>query len=46
MPAMAVSSTEVRRRAAAGLRLDAMVPPEVARYIALHGLYREPTSNP
>jgi nicotinate-nucleotide adenylyltransferase len=46
MPAMAVSSTEVRRRAAAGLRLDAMVPPEVARYIASHGLYRESTSNP
>lgn len=46
MPAMDVSSTEVRRRAASGLRLDAMVPPEVARYIASHGLYRESTPKP
>jgi nicotinate-nucleotide adenylyltransferase len=34
-----VSSTEVRRRAAAGLSLDGLVPPIVAAYIREHGLY-------
>jgi nicotinate-nucleotide adenylyltransferase len=35
-----VSSTEVRRRAQAGLALDGFVPPAVARHIERHGLYR------
>ena len=34
------SSTEIRRRAAAGEPLDGLVPPAVAAYIAAHGLYR------
>lgn len=34
------SSTEIRRRAAAGKPLDGLVPPAVARYIAGRGLYR------
>ena len=38
-PLVAVSSTEVRRRAAAGEPIDHLVPPPVARYIAEHGLY-------
>ena len=42
MPPMAVSSTEIRERAASGLGLDGMVPPGVASYIASHGLYRLP----
>lgn len=36
----AVSSTDVRRRIAAGEPVDALLPPDVARYIADHGLYR------
>ncbi|MCW7539290.1 nicotinate-nucleotide adenylyltransferase [Aquabacterium sp. A7-Y] len=39
LPAMTVSSTEVRARAAAGEPLDALVPAAVARYIAQHRLY-------
>ena len=39
LPMMAVSSSEVRRRAAAGEPLDALVPPLVARYIEDHRLY-------
>lgn len=35
-----VSSTAVRRRAAAGEPLDGLVPPAVAAYIAHHHLYR------
>lgn len=35
-----VSSTEVRRRVAAGEPLDGLVPGPVADYIAQHGLYR------
>lgn len=33
------SSTEVRRRCAAGERIDDLVPPAVAEYIRAHGLY-------
>ena len=40
LPMMALSSTEVRKRAAAGLPLDDLVPPGVARYIEEHRLYR------
>ncbi len=36
----AVSSTTIRRRAAAGDALDGLVPPLVAAHIARHGLYR------
>jgi nicotinate-nucleotide adenylyltransferase len=40
MPAVDVSSTEIRRRAPAGEPLDGMVPQGVAAYIAAHQLYR------
>ena len=38
-PRVEVSSTEVRRRVAAGEPIDDLVPAAVARYIAEHGLY-------
>lgn len=40
MPAIDVSSSEIRRRAAAGEPLDGLVPPAVANYITSHLLYR------
>lgn len=40
MPAVDASSTEVRRRAAAGEPLDDLVPPSVAEFIVAQGLYR------
>lgn len=40
LPAMAVSSTDIRERVSHGLPIDALVPPQVARYIESHGLYR------
>ena len=40
LPMMAISSTQVRERAAAGLPLADLVPPGVARYIEEHRLYR------
>lgn len=40
LPMLDISSTEVRSRVAAGLPIDSMVPPAVARYIDRHGLYR------
>ena len=42
LPAMAVSSTEIRSRVDAGQDILSLVPPAVARYIAEHGLYRHP----
>ena len=42
LPPMAVSSTDIRARAAAGLPLDALVPAAVARYIDQRRLYRSP----
>ena len=39
LPAMAISATEGRQRVAAGLRIDHLVAPPVARYIAQHFLY-------
>jgi nicotinate-nucleotide adenylyltransferase len=36
-----ISSTTVRRRAAAGQPVEGLVPEPVAAYIARHGLYRE-----
>ena len=40
LPPVPVSSTEVRRLAAAGEGIAGLVPPGVARYIAQHNLYR------
>jgi nicotinate-nucleotide adenylyltransferase len=40
MPAIDASSSDVRRRLAAGQPIDELVPPVVADYIAAHGLYR------
>ena len=42
LPPMATSSTDIRARVAAGQDLGALVPAAVARYIAVHGLYRHP----
>ncbi len=39
MPAVAVSSTEIRARVASRRDISAMVPAGVARYIVEHGLY-------
>jgi len=39
LPPMPVSATQVRALAAAGQGIDHLVPPGVARYIALHHLY-------
>lgn len=41
LPMLDISSTDIRRRAAAGLDFSALVPPGVARYIDQHSLYRE-----
>lgn len=40
-PIMTVSSTDIRRRVAAGESLVGLVPKSVERYIAEHGLYRQ-----
>lgn len=40
LPAMAVSATDIRARAAAGQPIDTLVPLAVARYIAQHRLYQ------
>lgn len=39
MPAMEISSTEIRRRAATGQPIDDLVPVSVAQYISDHSLY-------
>ncbi|MEM9882264.1 MAG: nicotinate (nicotinamide) nucleotide adenylyltransferase [Planctomycetota bacterium] len=44
VPETDVSSTEVRRRLAAGEPTDGLLHPEVAAYIAEHGLYRAPAA--
>ncbi len=41
IPPVPVSSTEVRRRIAAGEPVDELVPPAVARLVREHGLYGE-----
>ncbi len=41
MPEVAISSSTVRARSAAGMRLDDLVPASVARYIQRHRLYSE-----
>lgn len=40
MNPLPISASEIRARAGRGERLAGMVPPEVADYIARHGLYR------
>ncbi len=40
LPMLDISSTDIRRRAASGEDISQLVPPEVARYIESHGLYR------
>lgn len=39
VPALAISSSEIRRRVAAGMPIDYLVPVGVAQLIAKHGLY-------
>ena len=39
MPVWDLSATEIRQRCRTGQPIDTMVPPEVAHYIAQHGLY-------
>jgi nicotinate-nucleotide adenylyltransferase len=43
-PTMALSSTALRRLAAAGRSLRYLVPDAVRRYVAEHGLYVDPSS--
>jgi nicotinate-nucleotide adenylyltransferase len=40
MPAVDISSSEIRRRVAAGEPVEQFVPPAVAAYITQQGLYR------
>ncbi len=40
IPGVAISSSELRARAAAGESLRYLAPPAVANYIEVHGLYR------
>jgi nicotinate-nucleotide adenylyltransferase len=42
MAPIEVSSSQVRDRIAAGGRVDGLLPSGVARYVAGHGLYRQP----
>jgi nicotinate-nucleotide adenylyltransferase len=46
LPMLDVSATDVRARVAAGQDIAALVPPEVARYIETHRLYRAAPANP
>lgn len=42
LPMLDISSTQIRQRVAAGQDITQLVPPAVARYIEMHGLYRSP----
>ena len=42
LPMMDISATDIRARVAAGGDIATLVPPDVAGYIARHGLYRMP----
>lgn len=44
VPAIDISSTEIRARVRDGLPIDDLVPPGVAAYIRHHGLYRDGTA--
>jgi nicotinate-nucleotide adenylyltransferase len=46
IPALAISSTDIRARVAVGAPIQYLVPEGVARYIEKRGLYREPTAFP
>ena len=41
LPMLDISSTAIRDRVAAGLSIASLVPPQVARYIESHHLYRD-----
>jgi nicotinate-nucleotide adenylyltransferase len=41
LPLLDISSTAIRRLVSAGGDISRLVPPEVARYIESHGLYRD-----
>jgi nicotinate-nucleotide adenylyltransferase len=45
VPAMPISSTEIRARSAAGLDIGALVPAAVAQYIHQHRLYQGTTGS-
>jgi nicotinate-nucleotide adenylyltransferase len=42
IPALSISSTDIRRRVAEGRPIRYLVPREVAQYVAERGLYRVP----
>lgn len=42
IPELEISSTELRRRIAAGVPVSYLMPSAVSSYLAKHGLYREP----
>jgi len=42
LPMLDISATDIRARIAARQDISQLVPPEVARYIETHGLYRNP----
>jgi nicotinate-nucleotide adenylyltransferase len=44
IPALAISSTDIRARAARGAPIQYLVPDGVARYIHKHALYRPPAA--
>jgi nicotinate-nucleotide adenylyltransferase len=46
IPALAISSTEIRARVAAGAPIQYLVPEGVARYVEKRGLYRGPAAFP
>jgi len=40
LPMLDISSTDIRQRTAQGRDITELVPPDVARYIETHALYR------
>jgi len=45
LPMLDISSTDIRQRVARGAPITELVPPQVARYIEQHALYREGTAH-
>ncbi len=45
LPLLDVSATEIRERTAGGQDISKLVPPQVARYIEIHGLYKATCSS-